>query len=168
MNLKYDLSQINLLDFLIESISDGEELMSPNVFSLTNPKEIDLDALVLESAEELYQQLVENRSLLYVNFSASALDSEIECIDGNTYLYLSEEDAEEYFEEEEEMPENFQPYENQQIDEDSSVGYILTNTDGKVQIQSAIFQATKSSIEITDHLEIFDAPMDDYLKKYIK
>jgi hypothetical protein len=128
MNLQFDLNQFNLREFLEDSKTNGQELMTQNVMSLDSPGDVVFDESKSESAVELYEQLINNGKYVYVNFSSNAMDTELECIDGNTYLYLNEEEAEEYFEEEE-MPEGFQPYKNLQIYEDSSVGYLLKYED---------------------------------------
>jgi hypothetical protein len=166
MKLHFDLNQFNLREFLEDSKTNGQELMTQNVMSLDSPGDVVFDESKSESAVELYEQLINNGKYVYVNFSSNAMDEELECIDGNTYLYLNEEEAEEYFEEEE-MLEGFQPYENLQIYEDSSVGYLLKYEDQTVHIQSAIIHTLDSSIEVVDDVELLNKPMESYLNKYI-
>jgi len=167
MYVKLDLNQINLKKFLEDSKENGMDLMTQNVFSVNNPVEIDVDEPKNETAQELYNELIDQGNYVYVNFSSNAMagDVELECIDGNAYLYLSEEEAEEYFEEGGE-PEDFLPYKNLEIYEDSSVGYLLKYMDGKIQIQSAIIRITDAVIEPVNDVEIFNQPMDNYLEKY--
>jgi hypothetical protein len=166
MYMKVDPNQFNIKGFLEESKENGKHLMTKNVLSFSQPSEVDLMDTKTESTEELYEQLINNGKYVYVNFSSNAMDSELECIDGNTYLYLTEEEAEEYFEDEE-VPEDFQPYENLQIYEDSSVGYLLKYSEGNVHIQPAIIYVTDSSIQPIDDVELLNKPMEAYLNKFI-
>lgn len=167
MNLQLNLNQIDIKAFLEVSITNGREIMTPNVFSLSSPNKFEIDELNEETAEELFEQLINNGKYVYVNFSSSALDEELFCIDGNTYLYINEDDVEDYFEDEE-VPEDFQPYKNLRIYEDSSVGYLLKYNGGKLLIQSAVIQLTYSSIDVVDDVELLNGPMTSYMQKFIK
>lgn len=164
--MKLDVTKMDVKTFLKESLENGHDLMENNVFSLNSPKKFEIDAAKKESVDEIFQQLMENNKYVYVNFSSNAMDAKLECIDGNTYLYLDEDGAEEYFEIEE-MPEDFKPYENLKIYEDNSVGYLLQTNEGEITINSAIIDVTNSSIELIDDAEIFEIPMQNYINKYI-
>src|SRR3954453_2465395 len=114
MNVELEIKQINLTSFLEDSLETGKELMTPNVFSLSNPMDfVVFDDSNCDTALDIYNELIEKEKYVYVNFSSNAManDAELECVDGHSYYYLNEEDAEEYFEEEG-IPENFRPYRN--------------------------------------------------------
>ncbi|OLO26782.1 hypothetical protein BTR23_22115 [Alkalihalophilus pseudofirmus] len=167
MKLDLDVKEINLKDFLETAKMDGQDLMSINVFSLNSPKRVEINFDHLETAEELYDQLFHHGKYVYVNFSSNAISHEIDCIDGNTYVYVSEDEVEEYFEDEE-VPADFQPYHHLKIFEDSSLGYLLKYDNEKVTIQSAIMQVTDSFIDVVDDAELFEKPMLAYLQQFIK
>ncbi|MFV8830236.1 hypothetical protein [Alkalihalobacterium sp. APHAB7] len=166
MNLQLELKEIDLKAFLETASKDGEELMTTNVFSISSPKKFEFDEENSESAEELYKQLIENGKYVYVNFSSNAIYKELDCIDGHTYVYISEDEVEEHFEED--VPADFQPYENLRIYEDSSLGYLLNYNAEKVTIQSAVIQVTESSIDVVDDAELFEKPMLAYVQRFMK
>jgi hypothetical protein len=167
MNLQLKLNEFSLIEFLDEAIKNGEGIMTPNVFSLESTTKFTIDDSAQENAHELYEKLVQHGKAVYVNFSSSAIDKELHCIDGHTYLYLSEEDAEEYFEDEE-VPEDFQPFRNLQIYEDSSVGYLLKYEDNSLFIQTAVFNVTYSKIEVINDAEVLNKPIELYIQKFMK
>ena len=166
MKLQLNLKEFNLKLFLEAAKTGGKDLMTPNVFSIATLK-YKIDDLEDETADELVDHLIENGNYVYVNFSSSAIDEEVECIDGHTYVYISEDEVEEYFEFEE-VPKGFVPYENLKIYEDSSVGYLLKVKGEELSVQSAIHQATDSSINVVDDAEVFEKPMQNYVQRFMK
>ncbi|OOE12490.1 hypothetical protein [Fictibacillus arsenicus] len=166
MNLEIEMDSININGMLKTSKSNGKKFMSHNVFSTNTLKNIEMMETNLE-IEELMDHLVKEGKYVYVNFSSNVMDNELNCIDGNTYLYLNDEEAEEYYEDEE-IPTYFIPYKNLRVYEDTSVGYLLKYERNKLHIKSGIIDVTNSSIDIVDDLELLKKPMESYLFNFIK
>jgi hypothetical protein len=167
MNIQLDLQHLNLKEFLQQSITNGKEIMNPNVFSMKSPHRYEEKDWETQDVEALYRDLIEEGKYVYVNFSSSALDEELTCIDGDTHLYIKEDEVEEYFEDEE-VPENFQPAINLKLYEDSSVGYLLSYENGHLRIQSAVIQVSDSSIQDQNDVEMLNEPMKQYLNRFNK
>ncbi|MCM3255562.1 hypothetical protein [Priestia aryabhattai] len=167
MKLELNLNDIDLKNFLEASTTNGKELMTINVFSLSSPNNFKIDELERETTDKLYKNIINKGKYIYVNFSSNAIDKELVCIDGNTYIYISEEEVEDYFEDEK-IPNDFQPYKKLQIYEDSSVGYLLKYNNDKLIVQSAVIQMSYSSIEVLNDVELLDDPMVSYLQRFIK
>lgn len=167
MDKKFDLQQFNLKEFLQQSITNGKEIMNPNVFSMLTPNRYEEKDWETQDVEVLYRDLIEDEKFVYVNFSSSALDEELTCIDGETYLYIKEDEVEEYFEDDE-VPEGFQPTVNLELYEDSSVGYLLKYENNQLRIQTAVIQVSDSSIQVRDDVEMLNEPMKQYLNRFMK
>jgi hypothetical protein len=167
MEKKVTLQQFNLKEFLMSSVKNREELMNPNVFSMESPQKYQDDELRYQDVDSLYSDLIDENKYLFVNFSSNAMDNELTCIDGETYLYIREEDVEDHFEDEK-FPEDFQPAVNLKIYEDSSVGYLMKYQEEKLHIQSAVIEATSSTITAQDNVEMLNKPMEKYLWRFMK
>jgi hypothetical protein len=167
MDKKIDLQHFNLKEFLQQSITNGKEIMNPNVFSMMTPHQYEEKDWEPRDIETLYRDLIEDGKYVYVNFTSSALDEELTCIDGETHLYIKEDEVEEYFEDEE-TPEGFQPAVNLELYEDSSVGYLLKYENDQLRIQSAVIQVSDSSIQAQDDVEMLNEPMKQYLARFKK
>jgi hypothetical protein len=165
MDKKFDLQHLNLKEFLQQSITNGKEIMNPNVFSMMTPHQYEEKDWESRDVEVLYRDLIEEGKYVYVNFSSSALDEELTCIDAETYLYIKEDEVEEYFEDEE-VPESFKPAVNLELYEDSSVGYLLKYEKDQVRIQTAVIQVSDSSIQAQDDVEMLNEPMNQYLNRF--
>jgi hypothetical protein len=167
MNIQLDLQQFNLKEFLQQSITNGKEIMNPNVFSMKSPKGYEEKDWDTQDVDSIYSDLIEEGKYVYVNFSSSALDEELTCIDGEKYLYIKEDEVEEYFEDED-TPEGFQPAVNLELYEDSSVGYLLKYENDQLRIQTAVIQVSDSSIQAQDDVEMLNEPMKQYLDRFKK
>jgi hypothetical protein len=167
MDKKFDLQKFNLKEFLQQSITNGKEIMNPNVFSMKSPIRYEEKDWETQDVEAIYRDLIEEGKYVYVNFSSSALDEELICIDGETHLYIKEDEVEEYFEDDE-VPEGFQPAVNLELYEDSSVGYLLKYEKNQLRIQTAVIQVSDSSIKSQDDVEMLNEPMKQYLDRFKK
>nr|WP_263327091.1 hypothetical protein [Neobacillus sp. Marseille-Q6967] len=165
MNIKLELQQFDLKAFIQMSIENG--IMTPNVFSMHSPQRFGNEELKERNTDELYHDLIHNGKYVYVNFSNFGINHELTCIDGEEYLYVREEDVEDYFEDEE-VPKNFQPAKHLKIYEDSSVGYLLKYDGEILTVQSSIIHVMFSRIDIQDNVEILNQPMKLYLEKFMK
>jgi len=181
MNVQLSLAEFNLKSFLKDSQRNGEGIMTPSAFRVKSPDNFNIGEPEDEKAELLYKYLIEEDGYVYVNFSSSYVDRDIECIDGNSYFYIEKDDVEFEFEDEDEIPEGLQPVKNLQLYEDTSVGYLLQYKDTKLHIQSGIFHLdgsgsvgpcelralqAYSTFEPKDDLELFNIPMKDYLGNF--
>ncbi|UOE95095.1 hypothetical protein [Alkalihalobacillus sp. LMS39] len=160
-----NLEQFNLKEFIKFVLEYEEELMNPSVFSFKNISKVDDDEMVHYDVEQIMNDLIKGGKYVYVNFSSSRIDKEIDCIDGESYLFLEEDEVEDYFYDEESVPESFQPIKDLPIYEDSSAGYLLKYTNEVLIIQSAIVNI--DSVEPLLDMEILDGPMDKFLRQFI-
>ncbi|WP_108671534.1 hypothetical protein [Peribacillus acanthi] len=167
MNIQIDLNHFNLKEFLKHSIAKGKLLMTPNVFSTKTAHRYEEKDLKAKDEHDLFRDVIEEGKYLYVNFSSSAMDNALTCIDGETYHYIKEDEVEEYFEDEE-IPEGFQPAVRLEIYEDSSVGYLLKYENSQLHIQTALIDVSDSSIQFQDDVEMLNASMKQYLTRFMK
>jgi hypothetical protein len=166
MNWNIELQKVNLMEFLTASNKNGADLMEINVFSMESPNNYKDEEIEKKNIDAIYKDLIQGGKYAYVNFSSNAMDEELSCIDGNTYLYIQEDEVEEYFEDEE-IPMDFQPAHKLKLYEDSSVGYLLKCDKENLQIQSAIIYVTDSTIQVQDDVELLNQPMESYISKFL-
>jgi hypothetical protein len=184
MNLQIPLKQFYLKSFIEKSQRDGSKIMTGPVFRVESPENFELEDLYEDQDEEveiamLYKYLVEDCGYVYVNFSSCYCDErEIECVDGNSYFYITEEDIEFWEDEDEDIPEDVQPVKGFTLSEDTSIGYLLQYIDDKLHIKSSMFYlngsgfigpcgvGSYSTIEPMDDVEIFNVPMKQYLEQF--
>jgi len=182
---KCTLENINLKGFLKESIAAGKKIMSVPAFLVDDISKFDFDECFDEyeeaSVEEIYNEFLTGKHL-FVLFSDGGVNyPDVACIDGEVYQTIDEMEEEEYFDEEG-APEGFVFTNKLRLGETSSIGYLLTYADGAVTIQSAQFylDATGglgpnsfahlirySAIELREDVEVFEQPLEDYLKRFV-
>ena len=180
------MNDFNLVDFLDTSIKEGKNFLGVPAFLVDNLAEFDFDE-VFDSYEdasisEMINYLIEGK-YLFVTFSDCGVNNpDVACIDGGEYQMIEKDEEEEYFDEEG-APEDFVFTDNLFLGETSSIGYLLTYSNGEISIESAQFyvDATNglgpcdmahlirySSIEPREDVEVFEKPMEMYLKQFIK
>jgi hypothetical protein len=178
LRLELKLEKFNLPSFLEESAKNGERIMTPTVQVIENLEDCWSEDMEEYPADYYIDQLVHEKNYLYVNFSGPGVYKEIDCIDGETY-YLIDEDDYEIDKEEGELPEDVKPVKDLYLNETTSIGYLFEMENNQLVIQSAIYYlhgkhfvgpggfGSTTEIEVEDNVEIFEQPMNDYLKKYI-
>lgn len=179
MKLELNLQKFNLPQFLEESERNGKGIMSPIVQVIENPEDCWDDDIEVYESEYLIDQLVHEQKYLYVNFSESGLEREIKCIDGETYFLIDEKNYKFELEDEDGyLPEDVIPVKDLYLSESESLGYLLKYENGVLTIQSAIYYlhgknfsgpfGSTTEIEIKENVEIFEQPMLEYIKRYVK
>ncbi len=163
-----EINDFDLVDFLDKSIEKGQNFLNVPAFLVEELDDIDFyEAFNIyghADIEEMLHDLV-NGKYLFVSFSDCGVHHpDVACIDGATYQMIKKSEEEEYFNEG--APEDFVFTENLTLGEASSVGYIITYSDGKISLESA--QLYIDGIELRDDVEVFEIPMKNYLKQFSK
>lgn len=179
MKLELDLQKFKLEQFLEESEKNGEGIMSPIVQVIENLEDCWSDDIEVYEPDYLVDKLINDKKYLYVNFSDSGIYREINCIDGGTYYLIDERDYE-YELEEGLLPDDVKPVKDLYLGESSSLGYLLKVENETLIIQSAIYylqgknsvgpcgMGSSTEIEVKEGVEIFEEPMLEYVKRYMK
>ena len=139
--------------FAAKSIEFAEQYIDPDyaVAWVDEPGDIPEYVNDYENKDALLELLIEGK-VLFIMFSDSNIGDSIACADSNEYV----------------------------IDEDSDfclgdtdcVGYLLQSKDSVLTINSAInasgaCTAPPPSVDIENDCDVFDKPLEDYIKKYI-
>ena len=163
------IQQFQLEEFIKTTIAGNKNICSLSVFTFKNPNKIEHENEDCEQrpVEEVLEKFLAGE-YLYAYFSNCGIEQPwISCIDGGEYLLLDDEEAEEYFEdEEEEKPEGFVCTNGIYLDEYSSLGYLLKLENDVVTIQAVSYSLT--SVEMLEDTGVFDEPMREYVKGFIK
>ena len=163
------IQQFQLEEFIKTTIAGNENICSFSVFTFKNPNKIEHENEDYEQrpVEEVLEKFLAGE-YLYANFSNCGIEQPwISCIDGEEYLLLDDEEAEDYFEdEEEEKPEGFVCTNGIYLDDSSSLGYLLKLENDVVTIQAVSYSLT--SVEMLENTGVFDEPMREYVKGFIK
>ncbi|WP_428912266.1 hypothetical protein [Niallia sp. Krafla_26] len=164
-----EINDFNIVDFLETAIEKGQNFLNVPVFLVDDLDSIDFYETfnIYGHAEvpEMLHDLVEGK-YLFVNFSDCGVNHpNVACIDGAEYRMIKKSEEEEYFDGEG-APKDFVFTENLFLGESSSIGYILTYVDDKISIESA--QLYIDGIELIEDVEVFEMPMKNYLKSFLK
>ena len=164
------IQQFQLEEFIKTTIAGNKNICSFSVFTFKNPNKIEhkIEDYEQRPVEEVLEKFLAGE-YLYANFSNCGIEQPwISCIDGGEYLLLDDEDAEDYFEDEdeEEKPEGFVCTNGIYLDEYSSLGYLLKLENDVVTIQAVSYSLT--SVEMLEDTGVFDEPMREYVKGFIK
>ena len=176
------MENFKLEDFVNQTIEANEMISSFSVFTFNNPEDI-------EHEDEDYEQKPANEVIkkflsgdyLYANFSNCGIEKPvINCIDGGEYLLLDEEEASDYFEDEEDMPEDFVPTNGIYLDDSSSLGYLLKLENDVISLQAVRHSmeingfvgpcgiGSREGVEYLDNTGVFGRPMKEYINGFIK
>ena len=175
------IQQFQLEEFIKTTIAGNENICTCSVFTFKNPNEIEHEYEDYEQrpVEEVLEKFLAGE-YLYANFSDCGIEQPwIYCIDGGEYLLLDDEDAEDYFEGEEEKPEGFVSTNGIYLDEYSSLGYLLKLENDVVTIQAVRYSlamngfvgpcgiGSTEGVEMLENTGVFDEPMREYVKGFI-
>ncbi|MGM9988411.1 MAG: hypothetical protein ACI35O_14440 [Bacillaceae bacterium] len=181
------LEHFKLEQFLKDIISGNEGIVNKPVFAFSNCEDMEVKGDEFEQSplNEVVTDLMEG-NYLYANFSSCEIDGpEIPCADGEAYLLLDEIYAEDYFDDEdeehkEELPEDFVFRKDLYLGEYSSVGFLLKMENDVLTIQTALYSlaingfvgpcgiGSQEGVRILEDAEVFDKPMEAYVRKYVK
>ena len=179
------IQQFQLEEFIKTTIAGNENICSRSVFTFKNPNKIEHEnGDEQRPVEEVLEKFLAGE-YLYANFSNCGIDHpRVYCIDGGEYLLLDDEAAEEYFEYEDEYedekPEGFVCTNGIYLDEYSSLGYLLKLEKDVVTIQAVRYSLAMNGfvgpcgidstegVEMLEDTGVFDEPMREYVKGFIK